>query len=497
MAFTEFCCRSGGSNLNAGTRTGNSTEPGTAAALTYASGSWVSSTRVFTVASGDPVADGVVAGDWASVYADGSSVTGYIAQVTSRTTTTITLSSAILAGTAPANGTNTRTLKIGGAWLGPNAADGFPFNFINVSAANSAILIPRVNCKNDATYSITAVVQMTSTQNNGVRFEGYTSTYGDGGRAILDGGTAGASFILLELPSAGMAAAFVNWIFQNNGATGSADGVSCTTGGNSARQRFRNCVFRDLRGSGFSVSSGGSGQTFEECEFYRCNQSNTDGEAGCVPATDTLFRRCIFHDQAGSNNDNVRVTSATFIDCIFETAGRNGVRNTSNSINIRFYNCDFYANGADGFDSLHSAGNANHLLMENCNFIANGARGIDLTGGGRWMATLINCGFGTGTAANTSGNLNAPTAGFIEEIGSINYASNVTPWVDPANGDFRINLAAAQGTGRGTFTQTAASYTGAVAYPDVGAAQHVDAGGAAANTGIFQGINGQTGIGAF
>jgi hypothetical protein len=31
MAFTNFCCRSGGSNLNAGTLTGDTTEPGTSA----------------------------------------------------------------------------------------------------------------------------------------------------------------------------------------------------------------------------------------------------------------------------------------------------------------------------------------------------------------------------------------------------------------------------------------------------------------------------------
>lgn len=49
--------------------------------------------------------------------------------------------------------------------------------------------------------------------------------------------------------------------------------------------------------------------------------------------------------------------------------------------------------------------------------------------------------------------------------------TNATPWIDPANGDFRINLAAAKGTGRGNFTETQASYTGTVAYPDIGAGQ--------------------------
>jgi hypothetical protein len=63
----------------------------------------------------------------------------------------------------------------------------------------------------------------------------------------------------------------------------------------------------------------------------------------------------------------------------------------------------------------------------------------------------------------------------VIESGTVTYANDVTPWVDPANGDFRINLAAAKGAGRGTFTQTAASYTGTIGYPDIGAAQHLEA----------------------
>ena len=60
----------------------------------------------------------------------------------------------------------------------------------------------------------------------------------------------------------------------------------------------------------------------------------------------------------------------------------------------------------------------------------------------------------------------------------MNFASDVTPWVDPANGDFRINLAAAKGAGRGSYTQNAGG--GTVGYPDIGAAQHQDSGGSAA-----------------
>jgi len=155
MAFTEFCCRSGGSNLNAGTRTGNSTEPGVAADLTYASGTWVSATGVFTPASGDPSAEGVAVGDFASVYADGATVTTLVGRVTAVSSTTITVSTTAKTGTTT-DGTSNRTLKIGGAWQGPNAADWFPISFISETLKNVAGYAPRINLKNDATYSVTA-----------------------------------------------------------------------------------------------------------------------------------------------------------------------------------------------------------------------------------------------------------------------------------------------------------------------------------------------------
>ena len=210
MSFTEFCCRSGGSNLNAGTRTGNSTEPGTAADLTYSSGTWVASTGVFTVASGNPQTDGVAVGDFASVYADGSTVTGFVGRVTARDTTTITVSLTAKAGTAPTDGTGNRTLKIGGAWKGPNGTDKFPFGTIASTLTNASSDPPRVNFKNDATYAITAAL---GPGTSGIWYEGYTSSYSDGGRAIIDGGTSGASYYLLDMLS-GTSCTLKNLIFQ-------------------------------------------------------------------------------------------------------------------------------------------------------------------------------------------------------------------------------------------------------------------------------------------
>src|SRR3990167_7616154 len=246
MSFTNFCFRSGFSNLNAGTLTGNTTEPGTAASFTYASGNWVQATGVFTVASGDPASDGVAVGDFASVYADGSTVTGFVGRITARDATTITVSSTAISGTKPTDGTGDRTLKVGGAWLGPNAASGFPFNFIAEACTNAADNPVRVNFKNDATYSITAA--MTHTLIGPTFFQGYTTAYGDLGRATIDGGTAGASYVLLTFSGSGTAMCFgLDLIFQNNGATGSANGVNW---GNDTRAFPQRCVFSNVRGAG-------------------------------------------------------------------------------------------------------------------------------------------------------------------------------------------------------------------------------------------------------
>ena len=463
MAFTEFCCRSGGSNLNAGTRTGNSTEPGTSASFTYASGNWVASTGVFTVASGNPSTDGVAAGDFASVYADGSTVTGFVGRVTAVTSTTITVSLTAKAGTAPTDGTGNRTLKIGGAWQGPNGTSGFPFGFILNTLTNSTGERPRVNFKNDATYSISAAITHNVASGDFIQFQGYTSAYGDGGRAKIDGGTSGASYVLLTVGGAAQFVMITDFEFCNNGATGSADGTLL----NAVLHRV---VCHDVRGSGLVPNN--TGMVWTECEAYACNQSNTANKGGfAYGGTMGAFVRCIAHDNTGSNTRGFYINGdvRTLLNCIAESNGSHGfdLSSVANVSNMYSGN-DAYNNGGDGM-RITTSGSMN-ARIENSNFVKNGGYGLNLSGGNR-HGHLRNNGFGAGTQANTSGTINYPTLWMGEVSGTVTYASDVTPWVDPANGDFRINLAAAKAAGRGSFTQTQASYSGTVGYPDIGAAQ--------------------------
>lgn len=464
MAFTEFCCKTGGSNLNAGTLTGNATEPGTAASFTYASGTWVQSTGVFTVASGDPAADGVAVGDFASVYPDGSTVGVFVGRITARDATTITVSLVAKMGTAPTDGTNTRTLKVGGAWLGPNAASAFPFGVIISTLTNAAGDFPRVNFKNSANFAITAA--MAHTLAGPCTFEGYTTSYGDGGRAIIDGTIVGASYILFALNA--VQCIFKNLIFQNNGTTGSANGVNLIGNGSA----MYGCVINNVRGNGIQ-----NNVAMIECEVYACNTSNTADFAGCVLGDRAAsFTRCIIHDNAGSNTSGIfaSVAGGTVIDCILDTNGKNGLVTFGNNTWVRITGSSFYNNGGHGIQ-VGASTNVSSIFVENSSFVKNGLYGIAGGTSGFRAGLIKNCGFGAGTQANVSGTTNS--LGAIVEEGSVNFPNDVTPWVDPADGDFRINLTEAKQAGRGAFTQTQSGYgdpNPTVAFNDIGAARHAD-----------------------
>lgn len=455
-SFTEFYTDTAtGANINAGSTTG-------AALLTAANGNWDSSTGVF-ICAGATDLSAVTVGMWASVYIDAATTAVFVSRITAvvDATDTITVSLTIKSGTAPTTSATARSITIGGVWKGPNAAESFPFGFVQSTMVNASSHPVRVNIKSGTAYSITAA--MTHANTGPIRWQGYTTTVGDMGRATIDGGTAGASYVLLTLSAVNNDV--VDLIFQNNGATGSAAGVAVSA----AECQISRCVFNSVRGFGLNVSVNASPAI--ECESYACNQSNTSATAGM-----TVFQavRCISHDNVGSNSAGFILPSGAFVErCIADSNGEDGFKFTGTT-QLILIGCDSYNNGADGIDMTSASAQSN--FIESCNLINNTGWGINSSGAGPRNGSIFNCAFGSGTQANDSGAITAAISG-INEIGTITYASNLTPWVDPANGDFRINLAAAMGTGRGTFTQTAPSYTGTIGYPDIGAVQHRDGGG--------------------
>ncbi len=447
MAYTEFYCNAAtGSNINAGDLAANGV-------VTSTNGGFDSATRIFTAASGTPFS-GVVAGDWASVYLDGGTNTNYIARVVTvgGGGATLELDATAISGTLFPTTSPGASCTTGGAWKGPNGANSFPVGVLAATAKNVSGDPPRVNLKNNSSYSFTVSLQQNKTL---VTYEGYTTTPGDGGKATFDAGGTDTSLMV----ASGAGSILKNVVFTNSASSGTANnlfvsGSVCVIG----------CVATGARAFGMAGSA--SGATFIECEAYGNNTSGTanTGGFGATSAAGVTFVRCISHDNTGANSNGFTLlaNACVLIDCISESNANAGVLVTGAFLAI-VKNCDFYNNTGNALEgSILTSG----FYAENCNFLKN-ATAVTIVSTATRITTLVNCGYGSGTMANTGANVGSA----IVESGKVTYASGVTPWIDPANGNFSINLSQAIGAGRGAFTETATSYTGTVSSPVIGAAQ--------------------------
>jgi len=296
-ANTEFYTQSGGNNLNAGSTTNNT------AAYTSAGGNWANATRTFTPTDGSNPSASVSVGDFCSVYVTaGATVAGYLARattVTNATNGTIIFSSTSTAGSNPSNGTGTMTCKCGGAWKGPNAATLFPIGVTSLGAlTNTNGDWVRVNLKNDASYSLTSNIVTGSISNYTV--QGYSSTVGDGGKALITINTTGSLGIQIVLSGGPMS--FLDIIWENTGASLTNTLMSSANAG----AVFIRNVWRGARSSGISVT--GTPTTFYECEWYDDNKANGSGQAALLISSGLAV--CVngySHDHtSGTNADAYR-----------------------------------------------------------------------------------------------------------------------------------------------------------------------------------------------
>jgi hypothetical protein len=427
MSFTEFYCNaSTGSNLNAG-----STESGTAT-HTYASGTWVQSTRVFTVASGNPESAGVAVGNFASVYPDAATVTPYVGRVSAVSSTTITIDGTAFSGTAPVDGTTNTTIKIGGAWKGPNGAVGFPFGFITGALMNDNFR-PRVNLKGGTNYEITATIECNLGQY--VSFQGYTTTPGDRGRAIIDGGTTGTSYVLLNISlTAALNTAFIDLTFQNNGATGSATGVNQVS--TSSELIFSRVTVHSVRGWGIVFTSQVNAV---DVLASGCNQSNTAGLGG-IGARSGSFLRLVARD---NNRHGIMYGSttgtATLVNCISTRNTDAGYAYGTNRLNQSLLGCVAYDNGGDGIQAGGGGGQVVNISIENCIAAYNGGRGIDLQASASSASVFFlrdNAVIGN-TVENIRVDSGVSGGGFTHNENLITLTAD--PFVDAENDDFNIN----------------------------------------------------------
>lgn len=481
QTYTEFYCdasvSANNTNVNAGSTTG---------APVYGpsvNGNW-DGTSVFTPTDGTTPASTVSAGMWMSVYYDNSTnlvqagtMGGIIALVTNvaaGVNGAITVDRQTISGTSPTSSATGRSARVGGSWAGPYGTIGFPFGFITAVSTNGPYTT-RVNFKNASSYVITAAVA----HNNAgpTTFQGYASSPGDGGKASILDNTTSTSYALMTLNGSAVNIEFSDFIISSSFSVGTSVGFNVVGG----RNRIWRVVVHDVRNFGFAA--GGSLDMFEECEAYRCNQNNSANVGGFrLNATGVMAIRCISHDNSGNNSCGFTLDgNSVALFCVADTNGKEGFLISNSTGQNVVLGCDAYNNGANGLNL--SSATASDALIENCNFIKNTAWGINTASVSLRSGAIVNCGFGAGTQVNGSGAI-APIQGMYQ-ISNFNYAADATPWVDPANGDFRINLKAAKAAGRGLFTQTQASYSGTVAYPDVGSAQSASTNSAAGGSYTF------------
>lgn len=458
-SFTEFYVQSGGNNLNAGSTVDNNAN--------YTGVGDSDGTSVFTPSDGSTPSTTVSNGSWGSVYVtSGATVAVYVGLVTNvaaGANGAVTFSQVAKAGTFPAAsaGAHTITLKTGGSWLGPNGAVNFPFGFVTTALTNSSQNVCRVNL--NGTNTVTAAV--THANVGPIRWQGYTNSPGDGGKWTLNDTATSASYTLFTINANNND--FIDLIFYTQFTSGTSDGFVISQN----ETLLERCVIHGIRASGFLMNNSG-GNYLIECEAYDCDKGNNATKGGFgLGSANGVFVRCFSHHNTNANACGFAGGGGgIFVNCIAATNGASGIL-YSGTATMLVKNCDLYANGASGIDL--SGATAALISIQNCNFVKNGAYGINSSGSLlQRNGNIINCGFGSGTQANSTADIVAGLQG-MNQSGSFSYAANVTPWTDPVNGDFRINLAAARAAGRGSFTETYSGYTGTIAYPDVGAAQSI------------------------
>lgn len=456
MALLEMYMRTGGNDLNAGSTNQD------AANFTYASGNLATVTNVatFTVASGNPQADGVQVGDKCSIYVDGDSATPFVGIVTGVTTTTITCATNTnKLGTIPSNGTGNRSLKIGGAWAGLGlCASGR----ILASGTNSLGSL-RINVQ-AGTYSnagTARAVGLAGTASLPIYFRGYKTATGDQDSNPTAARVAGTDIPLFSWGDAGFTCSS-GFVFFENLAFVSArtGGATVTSGPASNPVFFRRCQVENTNAGassvGFAIS--GAGQvTLDASHIKATTTASSALSCSGVP----LITQCrVLGGVLG-----IQVTGTLNQTNIFRTivAGctSHGIQLASTWFTI--FGCSIYATGGDGIRVTNISGATASIM--GCRF--GGSGGYD-----------INSSAGTTSAIYLRGNVtHGWTLGHLNGVGdAYEFAAltdSASPFTNAAGGDF----SPASGS-NGNAVRFDFENDSNVAYYDVGALQRA-AGGSA------------------
>jgi hypothetical protein len=473
MAYTEFYAQTTGSDLNAGSGRTD------AAAFTYVSavvvGGWNAATGVFTVATGNPSGDGVAVGDFASVYVtSGATVAVFIGRITTRDTTTITVSLTAKSGTPPAtDALGATTIKVGGAWKGPNGASLFPWTLIQNTMTNASGHVPRTRFLSGTDYVLTA-----------------GGTYSNAGPAVYSGYRA-------LLATTAVAATDIFTSTAHGFVTGDVAVLDSGTGfGGVVVNReyyvikidnntfyLASSYYRALFGSAFRVDVTSDGSAGVVSAPARAKITGTTGVEPFIMLLISGTRSIWRYLEFATNGFNAGPVN-TGDYCIQSNSGGTG---------LYFYRCKFTETYRDGLRCGGGAGMVYECEFNGCNVNAgNGFAQLNFAAAGTAVRCWAHHSFKTGDAgcpgfmfqAGTGNKVNGNFTNGLPELFQGTIDLTASPFVDATNGNLALNDTAGggaelRGTGAGIFfssgTSAAGSYSATTrTYQDVNAAQHLE-----------------------
>lgn len=459
MPYTEFQCSSGGSNFNAGTLNGSGQLASINPTFTYTGGVWSSGNNRFQKVGINPLTDGVLPGQFASLYVTTGTypATRYIARITGVFSSGIGLSPTIrYTGPGPfLASTGDITCNIGGAWEGPSGTSLFPFSLIGGALVNTDTNIVRINMRNDKNYGVTTGI--VSAAAGPLVIAGYSNTYGDSGVATISGYPLSSNTNSYALFTSSTANRDIsNLRFINNGRFLTLSSVILGGGG----QVVRNCIVSGAAGNGFD--SAATSTTFERCVAVDCNRSNTATKGGFFGSVAT-FKNCISYAHKSGVNCHGFCNTLVADNCIAAFCSGNGfLLITAENLS----NCDSFRNAQHGYQLT------TNNFLKNCNAIQNSKFGV--YGAAQVLAELYNCGFGSGTYYNVSGTIGYISTAvrlqsIVTEFNTIIYPSSVSPYVSGDIGNFTMNIPLIIQSGSNVFIAAAPEFSGTIGHMGVGA----------------------------
>jgi hypothetical protein len=217
-------------------------------------------------------------------------------------------------------------------------------------AMNTVVAADIVYVKASAVYNESPAIDTAGTTADAIRFEGYTTTPGDGGRASITGG------IIDTLGSTLGNYIFKNFDIENSG----GDGVNISV----THMTWKNCKFHDCSSSGFETIGGLD--AFEGCEFV----DNTS--------------HGYYHESGGN------LYTSFFVGCKFYSNGADGIMAVWGGFTAIF--CEFFANAHEHVEV--AGGNNQIAALINCTLDGDARttrHGADLFGVYSGIPIIVNC----------------------------------------------------------------------------------------------------------